>query len=76
MSLLQNDVLTMASVLIAAKQYVLWMRSQLLFLRYNGLSHAGCLHSRKNATDRQTNIDGPIMLSLLTLERERLTIKA
>jgi hypothetical protein len=65
----------MASVLIAAKQYVLWMRLQ-LFLCYNGLSHAGCLHSRKNATDRQTNIDGPITLSLLTLERERLTIKA
>jgi hypothetical protein len=38
------------------------------------LAHAGYLVPRKNATDRQTDTDGPIKCSSLTLECEdRLT---
>jgi hypothetical protein len=36
----------------------------------NDTAHAGCLVPRKNATDRQTDMDGPMKCSSLTLKRE------
>jgi hypothetical protein len=39
-------------------------------LSKDDLGHGGCLPPRKNVTDRQTDMDGPIRCSSLMLEHE------